>query len=127
MAGDEAVSAAVGVGCRAGASAEAVERLVREALARAGLETASLHGLRRVPALTEAAARLGLALYWHDEAALRAAAPRIVSHSPRVAALFGVGSVAEAAALAGAGADARIVIAKFSADGVSVAVAKGGP
>jgi len=126
MARGEVLSAAVGVGCRANASAEATVRMVREACARAGVAEASLHAPAslRNPALAEAAAQLGLALHRHDAAALMAAAPRVVSHSARVMEKFGVGSVAEAAALAGAGADAEIVVAKFSADGVSCAVAK---
>jgi cobalt-precorrin 5A hydrolase len=129
MARGEAVSAAVGIGCRADASADAIARLVREALARAGLDAASLHAPagKGGPALDEAAARLGLALHLVDEAALPSVAARVISHSPRVAALYGVGSVAEAAALIGAGTRARIVVEKFSADGVSCAVAKGEP
>jgi cobalt-precorrin 5A hydrolase len=129
MARGEAVSAAVGIGCRKSASADAVVSLVREALARAGLDSASLCAPagKGGPALTQAAARLGLTLSLIDEAALKAAAPRVVSHSPRVAALYGVGSVAEAAALLGAGEGARVVVPKFSAGGVSCAVAKGEP
>ena len=123
------MSAAVGIGLRAGASADAIVRLVREALARAGLDVAPLHAPRGKDgrALAEAATRLGASLHLCDEAALKAAGPRVVSHSPRVAALYGVGSVAEAAALLGAGEGARIVVAKFSADGVSCAVARGEP
>jgi cobalt-precorrin 5A hydrolase len=44
-----------------------------------------------------------------------------------VAALYGVGSVAEAAALVGAGEGARVIVPKFSGDGVSCAVARGEP
>ncbi len=119
------MSAAIGIGCRASASVEAIVARVREGRARACHTKASLHapaGLRN-PALAEAASRLGLALHLHDAAALAEVGPRVVSHSLRVAALFGVGSVAEAAALAGAGQNARIVVPKFSADGVSCAVA----
>jgi cobalt-precorrin 5A hydrolase len=119
------MSAMVGIGCRAGASAAAIARRIGEARARAGLEIVSLHTAASVgnPALAEAAARLGLPLHRHDEAALRHVAGRVISHSPRVAARFGVGSVAEAAALAGAGEGARLVVPKFSAEGVSCAVA----
>jgi cobalt-precorrin 5A hydrolase len=119
------MSAAVGIGLRASASAEAIVRLVGEARVRAGLEISGLHTAASLanPALAEAAARLGLPLHRHDEAALRRVADRVVSHSPRVAARFGVGSVAEAAALAGAGEGARLVAPKFSAEGVSCAVA----
>jgi cobalamin biosynthesis protein CbiG len=117
------MSAAVGIGCRAGATAEAIVRLVRKACA--GLDVSSLHTAEAVanPALAEAAARLGLPLHRHDEAALAEVAGRVVSHSPRVEARFGVGSVAEAAALAGAGKAARVIVPKFSAEGVSCAVA----
>ena len=125
MARGEVLSA-VGIGCRASASAEAIARLVREACARAGVAEASLHApdFLANPALATAAAGLGLPLHRHDAAALTVAAPRVISHSARVMEKFGVGSVAEAAALAGAGADAKIVVPKFSADGVSCAVAK---
>ena len=129
MARGEVLSVAVGIGLRAGASADAIVRLVREALAKAGLDAAALYAPRGKDglALTEAAAVLGVSLHLCDEVALKAAGPRVVSHSPRVAALYGVGSVAEAAALLGAGPQARIVVAKFSADGVSCAVARGEP
>jgi cobalt-precorrin 5A hydrolase len=120
------MSAAVGIGCRPGASAEAITRLVSEAGKRAGVEVSGLHTAASVlnPALAEAAARLGLPLRRHDEAALARVASGVASHSPRVAARFGVGSVAEAAALVGAGEGATLIVPKFSADGVSCAVAE---
>jgi cobalt-precorrin 5A hydrolase len=119
------MSAVVGIGCRAGASAEAIASVVDEAGLRAGLEIVSLHTAVSVgaPALDAAAARLGLPLYRHDAAALAAVAARVKSHSAQVAARFGVGSVAEAAALAGAGEGSRLLVPKFSAEGVSCAVA----
>ena len=123
------MSAAVGIGLRADASVDAIVRGVREALAKAGLDTAPLYAPRgkEGPALSEATALLGVTLHLCDEAALKEAAPRVVSHSPRVAALYGVGSVAEAAALVGAGEGARVIVPKFSGDGVSCAVARGEP
>lgn len=123
------MSVAVGIGARAGASVEAIVALAREAFARAGVESAPLHSAARIrnPALVQAAARLGVQLHFHAEAALARTASRVVSHSPRVAAIFGVGSVAEAAALAGAGEGAQIVVPKFSADGASCAVAMRAP
>ena len=121
------MSEAIGIGCRANASAQAIARLAREAQARAGFAAASLHApaALRNPALGEAAALLGLPLRLHDAAALAKVAAQVASHSPRVAALHGVGSVAEAAALAGAGEGATLVVLKFSADGVSCAAARG--
>ena len=123
------MSVAVGIGFRAGASAEAIERGVHEALTRAGGAAAGLHtSAHKAGAanLVKAAARLGLGLHYHDEAALAAVRAKVRSHSQRIAGLFGVGSLAVAAALAGAGAGARLVVPKFSGDGVSCAVAKGG-
>ena len=123
------MSAAVGIGLRADDSVDAIVRGVREALAKAGLDAAALYAPRGKDglALTEAAAVLGVSLHLCDEVALKAAGPRVVSHSPRVAALYGVGSVAEAAALVGAGEGARVIVPKFSGDGVSCAVARGEP
>ncbi len=119
------MSAAVGVGCNGKASVAAIVAQVREAGARAACEVASLHTGAdvRSPALEAAAAELGLPLIRHNAASLQATADRIVSRSPRVEALWGIGSLAEAAALAGAGEDARLIVAKFSADGVSCAAA----
>jgi cobalt-precorrin 5A hydrolase len=125
MAGGEAMSAAVGVGCNSQATVAAIVALVREAGARAACEISSLHTAREVrsPALDAAAVELGLTLTRHDLDALAATRDGVVSHSERVEALFGVGSLAEAAALAGAGQGAHLIVPKFSADGVSCAAA----
>ena len=47
----------------------------------------------------------------------------LLSPSPLVKDITGVGSIAEAAALAGAGENARLIVPKFSLDGVCCAVA----
>ena len=116
---------AVGVGCNGQASVAAILAAVREAASRGAGEIAGLHTGAEVknPALEAAAATLGLPLIRHDAAALAACADRVLTHSPRVQAKFGIGSVAEAAALAGAGEGARLIVRKFSADGVSCAAA----
>ena len=116
---------AVGLGCNSQASVAAIVACVREAGARAACEIEALHTGAdvRSAALEAAAVELGLPLIRHDAAALTAVAHRVLSQSPRVGAKFGVGSIAEAAALAGAGQGARLVVPKFSADGVSCAVA----
>ncbi len=77
--------------------------------------------------LNQAASALGLQLRCFPEAELAMVEGRLFSRSARVADLTGVGSVAEAAALCGAGERAGIVVAKFSADGVSCAVAASEP
>jgi cobalt-precorrin 5A hydrolase len=95
-------------------------------LQRANAIEATLHASarkRESQPLAEAARILVMPLVFHDEADLRRRDGDVVSHSPRIAALAGVGSLAEAAALAGAGENSRLIVAKFSRDGVSCAVA----
>ncbi|RBP02439.1 cobalt-precorrin 5A hydrolase [Roseiarcus fermentans] len=119
---------AVGVGCKSDAGAEAIVRAVRRALARAPSPASAptLHTSDRKSgdaALRQAALSLGLDLVFHNEATLATRDVEVVSRSARVEKIIGVGSLAEAAALVGAGAGSRLVVAKFSADGVSCAVA----
>ena len=120
--------AALGIGFSSTAGAEAMISAMRQALDRAGVGEATLHASERKSrsdSLRRAAASLGMILVFHDEAALRQRASDVASHSARVEALAGVGSLAEAAALVGAGAGSRLILPKFSADGVSCAVAVG--
>ncbi|RBP13171.1 cobalt-precorrin 5A hydrolase [Roseiarcus fermentans] len=119
---------AIGVGCRSNAGAETLVAVIRDATARspAGSTVVSLHSSARKAGdadLLEAAGRRGLDLILHDEAALRARDAEIPSRSARVIGIAGVGSLAEAAALVGAGEGSRFVVRKFSASGVSCAVA----
>jgi cobalt-precorrin 5A hydrolase len=132
MVGGQTVTeyVAIGVGCRTGASAEAVEALIRQALAqvpqarRLGVFTIQDKGAE--PGLIEAACRFGLELIPLAGARLRLQAPFVETRSARVEKLFGVGSVAEAAALAGAGADARLVVPRIAGGGVTCAIARSG-
>ncbi|MGA2636311.1 MAG: cobalamin biosynthesis protein [Methylocella sp.] len=126
---------AIGIGCRKGCSSEAIVALVRRALERAGFDgaqredtTAAIftHQAKRIEAgLFAAAAELALPLVFLDEESLRAAAPRAASKSEKVMALFDLPSIAETAALAGAGAGATLLAPRISAAGVSCAIAKG--
>jgi cobalt-precorrin 5A hydrolase len=134
MGRDEMIIA-IGVGCRKGCSSEAIVALVRRALERAECDgaqrentTAAIftHQAKRIEAgLFAAAAELALPLVFLDEESLRAAAPRAASKSEKVMALFDLPSIAETAALAGAGAGATLLAPRISAAGVSCAVAKG--
>ena len=118
---------AIGVGCRTGVSAEAIADLVRRAIERSGragraalftaVEKQSEAGLR------EAAVKLGLPLVFLPRAALAAMSDGAVTRSERVVDLFGVPSLAETAALAGAGAGSELIVARISADGVTCAIA----
>jgi cobalt-precorrin 5A hydrolase len=120
------VSVAVGVGFSTLATAEAIARGVRLALERAGKTTDALHTSARKrdsAPLKQAADALSLRLVFHEEADLQKRDAEVVSRSSLVMTLTGVGSLAEAAALAGAGETARLIVEKFSLNGVSCAVA----
>jgi cobalt-precorrin 5A hydrolase len=129
MVGDQAMNAriAIGVGCRLGCSANAIAELVREALDRAPL--AERLGLFTIcdkngeAGLIEAAERLGLDLVFLSRDVLRQQAPFVRTRSPRTESLFGIRSVAEAAALAGAGADSVLIVPRIAGQGATCAVA----
>ncbi len=124
---------AIGIGCRRNCSGEAVAALVRRALMLVEVEVACGRGATPrlftseakadEPGLAEAAAALGLPLIGLPQAELEAAAARCETRSERVQALFGLPSLAEAAALAGAGRDSLLVLKRISENGASCAVA----
>jgi cobalt-precorrin 5A hydrolase len=122
---------AIGVGCRAGVGgeviAEAVERAL-EAAGRPGVPAAMFTVVDKAQeaGIGAAAAGLGLALVHLPRAALAAVADRVTTRSEKVVELFGVPSIAEGAALAGAGPGGRLVVARSADRGVTVAVAIGG-
>jgi len=122
---------AVGVGCRSGVAGEVIADLVERALdatARPGLPAAlfTVVDKQSEPGIGEAAAGLGLALVHLPRAALAAVADRVATRSEKVVELFGVPSIAEAAALAGAGPGSRLVVERMADRGATVAVALGG-
>jgi cobalt-precorrin 5A hydrolase len=117
---------AIGVGCKSGVSTGAVVQLVEEACRRIGGSPTALYTAeekRSELALAEAAAHLGLPLVLLPRSALKAAASRTMTKSARVLALFGVPSLAETAALAGAGPGAELVLARIAANNVTCAIA----
>jgi cobalt-precorrin 5A hydrolase len=122
---------AIGVGCRLGCSADAIETLVRQALVQA--PQADRLGLFTIcdksgePGLAEAAARLGLELIFLSREALQNQSPFVRTRSERVENLFGVPSVAEAAALAGAGAESVLLVPRIAGQGATCAVAGSKP
>ena len=85
------------------------------ALARAQLASDALMAIATIAAkqneagIIAAAAKLGLSVVSVSDADLRAAGLRTQTRSPRVLALKGVPSVAEAAALAAAGPSGRLI------------------
>ena len=127
MALGETVSRfAIGVGCRRGGPAAAVLAVVKEAcdgldLTGAGLFT--IEAKRHEGGLHEAAAALGLPLIFLPVDDLASAAGRVSYRSTRVADAVGVSSVAEAAALAGAGPGSRLVVPRLAHAAATCAVA----
>lgn len=118
---------AIGVGCRQGCSADEIAALVRQALGGAPLaEPMGLFTIcdkREEAGLIEAAGRLGLDLVLLSRAVLRTQEASVQTRSARAEALFGVASVAEAAALAGAGEDAVLIVKRIASQGATCAVA----
>jgi cobalt-precorrin 5A hydrolase len=121
-----------GVGCRRGTSAAAIEAAIAAALARAGLASHGLDFLATAafkgdePGIAAAAAARGVPLIYVAQADLERAGGR-ATHSRRVARLIGVGSVAEAAALAACGPAARLVVPRIAIGPATCALAETAP
>ena len=119
---------AIGVGCRAGVSGEAIAALARRALAEYGAPEAerrmfTLAAKAEEAGIVEAARLIGAPLTALPLAALKAQAARILTSSAAAMARFGAPNVAEAAALAGAGEGGRLLGPRLAADGAACAVA----
>jgi cobalt-precorrin 5A hydrolase len=131
MVGDEAMIVA-GIGLRAGASWQEIVELVSFAAASAAL---SLDDLDRLATLDtrateagfiDAAQHLKLSTIAIPAEAMVAVAGAVRTHSPRVESLHGIGSIAEASALAAAGRDARLLLRRIASARVTCALAQGG-
>jgi cobalt-precorrin 5A hydrolase len=119
---------AIGIGCKKGCSSEAVVALVERAIAAASCAGAPAalftHEAKKSEAgLASAAKALGLPLVFLEGQVLRQASLRAATNSPRVMAMFGLPSIAEAAALAGAGPSSVLLVARISDGGASCAIA----
>jgi cobalt-precorrin 5A hydrolase len=128
MAVGEAMIVA-GIGCRRGTSAAEIETAIAAALAQAGLAnhkldlvaTAAFKGDE--PGIVAAAAARGVDLILIAQGDLERAGGR-ATRSRRVAELVGVGSVAEAAALAAGGPAARLVLRRIAIGPATCALAR---
>ena len=122
------VDIAIGLGCRKGVSGEVIASLVREALAR--IEQTGAAALFTVDAkraeagMAQAAQALAMPLHYLPLEALEAVADKALTRSPRVEALFGVPSVAETAALVGAGPGAVLILPRIARDNATCAIAR---
>jgi cobalt-precorrin 5A hydrolase len=118
-----------GIGCRKGATAEEIDAAIEAALGQAGCapDTLSLvatsDGKGNEPGIIEAAAGRDVRLVLVRPAELDAAGPRTKTSSPRVRALLGIPSVAEAAALAACGPTATLLVPRLVVGPVTCAIA----
>ncbi len=133
MAGGEEMNAtyAFGLGARRGVAAQDIVELVRRVARTHNVDLrdarlCALESKAQEVGLHEAARELGLELVFLPLAALRARKGPAATHSPRVQAMFGVGSVAEAAALVGAGPISRLVAPRVTTPIAACALAKRG-
>jgi cobalt-precorrin 5A hydrolase len=131
MAMGEAVIVA-GIGCRRGASAAAIEAVLAAALERAGVSAGALALIAAPerkcdePGIAAAASARGVPLVAVAQRDLEGAGARAVTRSERSLATMGVPSVAEAAALAAAGAAARLLLPRLALGPATCALATNG-
>lgn len=122
---------AIGVGCRRNCSGAVLARLVSRTLVSWPLDLPkplqrslfTIEDKRGDAGIKEAAEALGMDVVFLSREALRQAMPRAQTRSARVHALFGVGSVAEASALAGGGPNATLVVPRTSENDATCAIA----
>ena len=120
----------LGVGCERNADPAELETLVRETLEQAGLSTLAVAGVfsidvkadeRAVLALAET---LGVPARFFDAATLEAETPRLAKPSELVFREVGCHGVAEGAALAAAGPEAALIVAKTKSQRATCAVTR---
>lgn len=124
---------AAGFGLRRAATAEDLTILFARACALAGVGADAVACLATIeeraclPAFQQAAERLGISTRSVARSELAAVGDRIATRSERVQALYGVGSVAEAAALVAAGDGASLLLNRISTDRATCALAESKP
>ncbi len=120
-----------GIGCRRGAGSAAITQIIEAALAECRLERSALDAVATAAekgdeaGLRAAASFLSLPLILVAPQDLALAVGKTVSVSQRVLDLKGVPSIAETAAVAAAGRDARLLAARVSNKEASCAIAIG--
>jgi cobalt-precorrin 5A hydrolase len=118
-----------GIGCRSGVSAEQVESALVAALApilpaRRALSCIAIPAAKgHEPGIIAAAAARGIPLVLIAQSDLEAANPRTLTHSEHAMIVMNVHSVAEAAALAGAGPTSRLLNPRIAIGPVTCALA----
>jgi cobalt-precorrin 5A hydrolase len=124
---------AAGIGCKRGAPASDIEAAIQTALARARLDAdaldviATIEGKASEASIHTAAATFGLSLIIVPQRELVTANDRVETHSVRVMAHAGVGSVAESAALAAAGPMSHLIVPRLVIGAATCALAASAP
>lgn len=121
---------AIGIGCRGGAAAERITALVEQALSMVPVEGQKVilvaHDRKRTEAgLIAAAERLALPLKFLPHDVVKAAEGGVATRSVHSLEATGIASLSEAAALAGAGPGAYLLLERIDGGGVTCAVAQG--
>lgn len=120
----------LGMGCERGTAAEDALGLANGALRHLGISAKQLAGLasietrREEPALLAVAAHFGVPLRFFSASRLEIETPRLKNPSELVFSRVGCHGVAEAAALAAAGPQAELVLAKIKSGFSTAAIAK---
>ncbi|MCJ2090497.1 cobalamin biosynthesis protein [Methylobacterium sp. E-005] len=122
---------AAGIGFRRGTGADEIAALITRALLHVGAGPRDLTAIATAadrtcePAIAQAAARFSLSPCPIDPEALAARDAELVTRSARIEHLRGVGSLAEAAALAAAGPGSRLTLPRIASAGATCALAVG--
>jgi cobalt-precorrin 5A hydrolase len=130
MGGDETMIA-IGIGCRRGIAKESFVEMIQQALSRIGdaaevIELFTIEDKHDEAGLLAAAVDLHLPIRFLSRTALQSVEASIVTPSRKAETTLGVASVSEAAALAGAGGGAVLVMPRIAGQGVTCAAARGG-
>jgi cobalt-precorrin 5A hydrolase len=120
---------AIGVGARRGVEAHALAALVARVAEQARVEPKmcdmfTLKSKENDPGFCKAAGLLEMNLVFLPLEALVARKSDVLTKSPRVEAMTGVGSIAEAAALAGAGPGSALLAPRTSTERLTCAIAR---
>ncbi len=121
-----------GIGCRTGCGADEIVALIGDAVRASRIANCKFTALAAPrfkegeAGLREAAGRMHLPLLLIDDAAMKAAEPRCPTRSDKALQATGFYSVAEAAALAAAGANGRLVLPRIASAMATCALAERG-
>lgn len=120
----------LGIGCERGVKTDDLAKFVRETLVREGIAKQAVACVATVDikedetAIREVANLGGIPLRLFTPERLEEETPRVTDPSDYVFETVGTHSVAEAAALAAAGPDAELIVAKRKGEGMTCAVAR---